>query len=278
MRGLFKALINIAGGLILASLEARYILAIGEQEFALTKKPKTNNLELFMRLHRFYVNPEIGTDSKVVIHDSELFHQLRNVFRFTIGGQVILLDNTGFEYLAMISDFGKGDATFQIISRTESVRIPNRELHLYASLIKKSNFEWVLEKGTELGVTKFIPIISDRSEKKSLNVERAEKILREASEQSGRAILPTLASVTTLEDALATDIPIFAFDPSGDVFTVEHTHNYSPLGILIGPEGGWSEKELFLFKKENVRIHTLGELVLRAETASVAVASLILLQ
>lgn len=231
-----------------------------------------------MRLHRFYVTEEITQGKDFVIRDADLYHQLRNVFRFTVGGQVILLDNTGFEYLSMITSFERGSLSFTLISKTESKTNPTRELHVYASLIKNSNFEWVLEKGTELGVTKFIPIISERSEKKNLNVERAEKIIREASEQSGRATLPVLGEVMKLEDIVMTDIPLFAFDPSGDPFTIEHTHNYSPLAVLIGPEGGWSDRELFLFKKENVRIYSLGSTILRAETASIAVSSLILLQ
>lgn len=138
--------------------------------------------------------------------------------------------------------------------------------------------EWVLEKGTELGVSVFVPLVSDRSEKKNLNVERAEKILIESSEQSGRTVVPKLRDVVTFDEAIVEDFPCFAFHPKGDVFTIEHTQNYSPLGIFIGPEGGWSDREIFLFKQNNVRVYSLGEQTLRAETAAVAISSLILLQ
>lgn len=231
-----------------------------------------------MRLHRFYIPQEIGDSKTVVIRDSNFLHQLKNVFRFTIGGQVILFDNSGYEYHVLISSFDKGEVTCAVVSKKEGENAPLRGLHLYCSVIKKDHFEWVLEKGTELGVSHFVPVLSDRSEKKNLNMERAQRILIEASEQSGRVTIPTLAEVTEFEDTLNADFPCFAFHPTGEVFTINHTHNYSPLGIFIGPEGGWTEREIFLFKKNDIKVHSLGPQILRAETAAIAVSSLILLQ
>ncbi len=231
-----------------------------------------------MRLHRFYTPEEIGDKDSVVIRDSALIHQLLSVFRFTVGGQIILFDNTGFEYYILISSLENGEIMGSVISKKESKNTPARELHLFYSITKKDTFEWVLEKGTELGVTRFIPILSDRSEKKNINIERAEKILIEASEQSGRATLPVLSQIMNLEDAINAEFPCFAFDPKGDTFTIEHAQNYSPLGIFVGPEGGWTDREIFLFKKNNMRVYSLGHQTLRAETAAVAISSLILLQ
>ncbi len=231
-----------------------------------------------MRLHRFYIEQQIGDSNTVTIRNSDLFHQLKNVFRLNIGGQIILFDNSGYEYHVIISSFERGEITCGVVSKKEGESNSLRELHLFCSLIKKDHFEWVLEKGTELGVTRFIPLVSDRSEKKNLNMERAEKILIEASEQSGRVVLPTIATITPLEDALDVSFPCFAFHPEGDVFTVNHTQNHSPLGIFIGPEGGWTDREVFLFKKHGISVHGLGPQILRAETAAIAVTSLILLQ
>jgi 16S rRNA (uracil1498-N3)-methyltransferase len=231
-----------------------------------------------MRIHRFFVSQPIDDQKEVTLHDSSLFHQLKNVFRFTVGGQVILLDNSGFEYHAMIYGFNNGNVTFSIVSKRMSKNIPEREVYLFFSLIKKDKLEWILEKGTELGITRFIPIISDRSEKKDFNMERAEKILKEASEQSGRATIPTISETVEFANVLPQEFPCFAFDPKGNVFTVEHAQKFSPLGIFIGPEGGWTDKEIFLFKKHDVKVYSLGTQILRAETAAVAISSLILLQ
>ncbi len=231
-----------------------------------------------MRLHRFYIPQEIADTDTFVIRDKDTIHQLRNVFRMTIGGQAIFFDGSGYEYHVIISSFDRGEIACTVVSRTKGKNNAERELHLFCSIIKKDLFEWILEKGTELGVTHFVPLVSDRSEKKNLNMERAQRILIEASEQSGRVILPTLGEITEFDDALKTEMPCFAFHPDGDVFTINHTQNYSPIGIFIGPEGGWTDREIFLFKKQNVSIHSLGSQILRAETAAIAVASLILLQ
>lgn len=230
-----------------------------------------------MRLHRFFVPEPIGKSDTVVVRDSSLTHQLRHVFRFTVGGQVILLDNSGYEYRAMINEFHPSGVTFSIVSKRESPNAPSRELYLFVSIIKKDKFEWIVEKGTELGVSKFIPIVSDRSEKKSLNIERLEKIILEASEQSGKAIRPTVMEPIKFGDALLQEYPCFAFHPTGDVFTVEHAQNFSPLGVFIGPEGGWSDKEIFAFKQNKIKVYSLGNSILRAETAAIAVSTLLLL-
>ena len=231
-----------------------------------------------MRLHRFFVSDPIGEEKTVILEDSALVHQLKNVFRFTVGGQVILFDNSGIEYRAMIADLKNGSVTFSIVSSREGQAAPKRELHLFFSLIKKDKMEWILEKGTELGVSAFIPVVSDRSEKKNLNMDRANKILRESSEQSGRTVIPQICDVATFDEVISQDFPCFAFHPKGDVFTIEHTQNYSPLGIFIGPEGGWSAREVFLFKQNNIKVYSIGEQILRAETAAVAISGLILLQ
>lgn len=231
-----------------------------------------------MRLHRFYIPQEIGDQKTIVVRDTALFHQLKNVFRLTTGGQVIVFDNSGYDYHALISSFERGETTLAIVSKKESENTPAREVHLFSSVIKKDHFEWVLEKCTELGVSHFHPIISDRSEKKNINMERAEKIVVEASEQSGRGIIPVISPIIDFEESLTQDFHCFAFHPSGKIFTINHTQNYSPLGIFIGPEGGWTERELFLFKKNDIGVYSIGPQILRAETASVAISSLILLQ
>src|SRR3990167_5731943 len=220
-----------------------------------------------MRLHRFFVPEQIGDSDTVIVKDSSLTHQLRHVFRFTVGGQVILMDNSGMEYRALINEFLPSSVVFSIASKRESKNIPTREVILFSALVKKDKYEWIVEKGTELGVSHFAPVISDRSEKKDLNVERLQKIIKEASEQSGRATIPTISEPVSLEEALEAEFPCFAFHPVADNFVIEHAQNFSPLGIFIGPEGGWTDKEIFLLKKRGVKIYSLGSLTLRSETA-----------
>ncbi len=135
----------------------------------------------------------------------------------------------------------------------------------------------MLEKGTELGVSYFHPIISERSEKKNINFERARKIVREASEQSGRGSLPSISDLANFEDSLNNDFSSIAFHPTGDKFNKNDFEREKAIGIFIGPEGGWSNKELELFTEKGVKILSFGQQILKAETAAIVASSLLLL-
>lgn len=233
-----------------------------------------------MRPHRFYINQSIPESGEIVVSDVELTHQLRRVFRFTPGNSVIVFDGSGFDFTCEIISFEKESVTFSVIEKKVNQGNFKCEVFLFASLIKNSNYEWILEKCTELGVSHFIPVISERSEKKNLNYDRARKIIKEAVEQSGRGTLPKMYEAIPLEAVFEKySMPFVAFHIDGEHFRQGNdkfpmTNN--KIGILIGPEGGWSERELVLFKEKNVPIYSLGNQVLRAETAAVAVSSLVL--
>lgn len=241
-----------------------------------------------MRLHRFFIEDHLRNKKDLTLYDKELIHQLKDVFRFRTGDKIILLDNSGFEYLSEIVVLAKGKLEIKIIQQDANLNSPKREVWLFVSLIKKDKFEWILEKGTELGVSHFVPILSERSEKKDLHRERAEKIIKEASEQSGRGTLPVLHELIQLKEIFSNQEkfpPLITFHPGGEKFDVMKTNSPSntlgtiktPVGVLIGPEGGWSEKEILLLKEKNIPICSLGSQVLRAETAAIAVSSLLLL-
>jgi 16S rRNA (uracil1498-N3)-methyltransferase len=242
-----------------------------------------------MRLHRFFVRESLKNKQSISIFDKELLHQWKNVFRLASGDKVILLDDTGYEYHAQFTLLSKEKAELDIAEQKLSDNIPEKELWLFAALIKKDNFEWIIEKATELGVSHIVPILTERSEKKNLNMERAQKIVTEASEQSGRGIRPQLHPVTDLGDITTSDIreqlgfetvPLVVFDVKGEKFVPSAAQNLfqdNKLGIFVGPEGGWSEKELETFMLHKMPTYTLGSKVLRAETAVIAIASLLML-
>ena len=233
-----------------------------------------------MRLHNFFIKEKINGRENILVADSSLIKQWIGVLRFQTGSQVILLDNSGKEHLAIFVSLAWDGAKLKILETKESKNIPEKEIYLCQSLIKKDKMEWVFEKGTELGVSFFLPILSERSEKKKINKERAEKIITEASEQSGRGVKPYLHELKTLEEILEDfPIPSICFDPSGKDFSVYKDNFLSKkeVGIFIGPEGGWSERELRIFKEKNIPIFSLGRQILRAETAAIAVSAIMLL-
>lgn len=230
-----------------------------------------------MRLHRFFINKEIQERGEVIVADKVLLHQWKKVFRFGEGDRVILFDGSGFDYICQFVLLTKAKGVLNIVEARKNEFAPKKEIHLFQSVIKKDNFEWVLEKGTELGVSYFHPIISERSEKKNINFERAEKIIIEASEQSGRGKLAEIQEVSDLESCLDNNFPSVVFHLDGEEFKKEDFANEKIMGVFIGPEGGWSDREINLFKEKGVKILSLGMQTLKAETAAIAVSALLLL-
>ncbi|MEK7179875.1 MAG: RsmE family RNA methyltransferase [Patescibacteria group bacterium] len=229
-----------------------------------------------MRLHRFFVEESLHNKKEIHIVRKDLINQWKNVFRFKPGDNIILFDDSGFEFLCEITLLSAEKTTVSIISFEKNIVVPKKEIYLFCSLIKKDKFEWVLEKGTELGVSHFIPIISERSEKKNLNMDRAKKIITEAVEQSGRVFIPHLYDIVSLKDVFKTyPISYVVFDREGErinISSLPHT-----LGVLIGPEGGWSESERKLFEIHNVSSSSFGNFTLKSETAAIAAATLFLI-
>ena len=225
-----------------------------------------------------YLMPKIGDRKEITISDSGFLNQWRHVFRLNTGAIVVLLDNSGFEYLAQFTTLTYLKAEFAILEKRKNKFLPKKEVFLFQALIKTDKFEWILEKGTELGVSHFRPVITHRAVAKKLNLPRARKIIRESAEQSGRGLLPSLYEPMKLEELVSTyEFPYIAFDPTGKPWTHKDFETTNALGVLIGPEGGWSEQELKLLRDKNIPVISLGPQILRAETAAVALASLLLL-
>lgn len=230
-----------------------------------------------MKVHRFFVEEEIGERKTLEIKTEHLLHQWRNVLRFVAGDKVVLFDGRGSDFLCEISAITKNVASLSVLEETAGV-IPSKKITLFVSLIKRENFELVLEKATELGVSHIVPVIADRSEKKSLNHERALKIVIEASEQSGRANIPFLDEVVTIEEAVEKykkEVSLVVFDPTG-ISNREILTKDSSLGLFVGPEGGFTPAELEFFAEKEIPIIKLGEQILRAETANIVALSCVM--
>jgi 16S rRNA (uracil1498-N3)-methyltransferase len=237
-----------------------------------------------MRLHSFFIKEKLIENGEITLADSDLLHQWRSVFRFTSGATLLLCDNSGDRFLSTIVSLEKNFARVAVGSATPGANETPLSLTLITAIAKKDTFEWVVEKGTEIGVTRFAPVTSERSEKKNINMLRIEKIAREASEQCGRGTLPIINNLVSLPEAIdtlhRTSTHIIAFDKSGQVFDaslLRNNHRHTSIGVIIGPEGGWTERELSLFTEKQIPLYSLGQRTLRAETAALSVASLLLL-
>lgn len=229
-----------------------------------------------MRLHRFYVDPdEIELDHTFWLKDERLRNQWTRVLRYREGDQAVLFDGVATERLYKLVQIEQDAIKLELVTEFER-KLPEKHVYLFFSLLKKDKNDWVLQKCTELGVRNFVPVLAERSEKTGFNLERAEKIVIEAAEQCGRSDIPyvrePLALSTVLEECKE-KIQLLVCDETLDN---NEQLSDSPIGIFIGPEGGWTEAELKLFEAAAAGHFHLGSLTLRAETAAVAAATKLL--
>lgn len=241
-----------------------------------------------MRLHRFYISPaDIELDKTIWVKSPELRNQWLKVFRYRVGDEVILFDGEAVERLYKIMQIEPDVMRVELVTEFER-KLPSRHIYLFWSLLKKDKNDWVIQKCTELGVRNFVPLIAERSEKMGFNVERATKIAIEAAEQCGRSDIPHLREPVSLQEALAeykNKVNLLICEASfesrdasaeADRGSQLETRDSLPTGVLIGPEGGWTDAELALFKSQNLNGLPLGNLVLRAETAAIVACTKLL--
>lgn len=236
-----------------------------------------------MKLHRFYV-ADTELTQNFWLQDGGLYHQWTKVLRFEVGREIVLFNDQSQERLYRIVKFGDNAIHLELITEMES-KTPNKEIYLCFSLLKKDKNDWVLQKCTELGVSHFIPIISERTEKTGFDVERAEKIVIEASEQCGRTDIPRVREPITLETAIEElqgasllqggTLLMVAEQGSPLRSSILNLQSQESIGILVGPEGGWTDSEKQLFTDKGLKHLALSDFTLRAETACITAASLL---
>lgn len=238
--------------------------------------------------HRFFVTPE-AIQRDMIQFPQPIAEQIRNVLRLTQGERVIALMNDGWECDVIISAVSKLEVAGQIVGRRLNANEPRARVTLYQCLLKKDHFEWVLQKCTEIGVSRFVPVISRRTvvrDSKRANKsrsERWERILTEAAEQSGRGFIPFLDEPKAFDDALIdsadSDLRVIAWEEEASQrFEVAPGSPPGRIAVFIGPEGGFDRAEIERAREQGVQPITLGSRTLRAETAGIVLATLALHQ
>jgi 16S rRNA (uracil1498-N3)-methyltransferase len=227
-----------------------------------------------MRYHRFIGNFDLSQKT-IEVTDMGLISQWHSVLRLKTSDIVILCDGKGNESEAVILNMEKKVTTLSIVDSKHAIRGTQKDITLYVSILRRENFEIVVQKATEIGITKIVPLLTERTVKTGFNENRFKKIILEASEQSGRTILPSIAEPMKFSEAMQSINPkeTFFFDISGKPVST-FDFKLSTLNLFIGPEGGFSEKEVQVAKDHGCIIASLGELTLRAETAAIVVSYL----
>ncbi len=215
---------------------------------------------------------------ELTITNRELVNQLKNVFRLKAGNIIFLADGKLKEAEAEIAKIFASQIELKILSVKENENESPVYGVLYASILKKQNFELVVQKAVEAGIKEITPIIAARTIKTGISQERLKTIIKEAAEQSERGILPKLNLPLNFKEALEiakSNDANFIFDQIGLLAAKDiKEKSGNKIGIFIGPEGGWTEEELNLAKENGCKIANLGKLVLRAETAAIVASFL----
>ena len=230
-------------------------------------------------MHRFFVT---DIHDNWVVFSAEQAHQISAVLRLQPGQRLIVLDDQGWEYEAELAAVDRKRTTAVLLNQRPAANEPTRQLTLYQSLLKRDNFEWVLQKGTELGVARFAPLITERTvARRPKSEKRWQRILTEAAEQSRRGRIPELAAPVPLNQALAGLPPdataLIAWEAAeAGAVRVALSEKPAAVSLFIGPEGGFTAAEIDQARRCGVLPITLGRRILRAETAAVVAAALVL--
>ena len=207
--------------------------------------------------------------------DKKQSHYISKVMRIKENGKFNVFNNAG-EWVAKIIKIANGFVEFRIVKQLRSIENSN-EIWLAFSPIKSNYFNFMIHKATEIGVTRFIPILTERTMVRKLNEKRINKIIIEASEQSNRLKVPSLDKLTKLDTFLKSNQNaniIF-----GDLNTNNKKidiKNKNPLCVLIGPEGDFSLKEREgILKLKNIIPLKINDNILRSETAAISIISII---
>ena len=230
---------------------------------------------------RLYFPGKISLKNPVKLENKQV-HYLINVMRKKIDDSILVFNSVNGEFLAKISEIHKNKIIIDIIKKTRDVKIEN-DIWLLFAPIKKTPTEYIVQKATELGVSKIIPVITERTITKNLNLKRLQDIAIESSEQCERITIPEVCAVKKLKDLIPNwdnDRIIFFCDETirnKDAVKIDFQNlsTKSFGAILVGPEGGFSTNETnYLREKKFIRPIDLGPRILRSDTAVIAALSL----
>ncbi|HNZ55125.1 MAG TPA: RsmE family RNA methyltransferase [Candidatus Paceibacterota bacterium] len=220
-----------------------------------------------MRKDRFFI-PTDYSGEFLVWRDRELAHQLKNVLRLDGDKVVFLFNGRGEEATVSLAEIKDEDLRFKILSVQSAKELGNK-ITLYVSLLKRDNFEFVVQKATEAGVLAIVPIVAARTVKQGDKTERWQIIAKEAAEQSGRLIVPKVCEALSFDEAIRVAAESHELNILFDLNGAKLKKVDGNIGIFVGPEGGFSPAEIGLAQEKGFSKFSLGDFTLRAETAAI---------
>lgn len=246
-------------------------------------------------MHRFFVSPKAINEGQVVLEGGQA-HQVLEVLRLRVGSDLQVLDNAGWQYDARIVSTDGGRIAALLSGRRLVDTEPRAKITVYQGLLRPARFEFMLQKCTEIGVVGFVPTITERSvighvsDVSESRLERWQRVILEASEQSGRGKLPVLRPAVMLQQAYGEAAGLSLIGWTGEAArplrevlgpspqSAGGTRRAKPFAInlFVGPEGGFTWEEVEVARSYGIGPVSLGRRTLRAETAALVLAALVL--
>lgn len=228
----------------------------------------------------FLINSKIVQNNKIQISDKDLYKHIIKVLRAKVGEKLLFLDENEIQYETNIDEIGTGSFECRITKQYKSERKLGINLYIAQSVLNSDAQTSSIQKATELGVKGIIPLYTDNcAVKESViknKIEKWQKIALESVKQCERADIPTVFEMSKIQDVVKNYKQIIVFaerDAQSDFFTYVKQNKINKddsILVIIGPEGGFSQKEFDFFKQNNIPLITLGNLIYRADTALTA--------
>ena len=222
----------------------------------------------------FFIDSNNKTDNKIVISDADNYRHIARSLRARCGEKLLLIDENQIQYETKISEINSKEVICEIEKSYLSKRDLEFDLFLAQSPLRSDAQLTVMEKATELGVRGVYPVFTDNCALRVNKQEKWQKVMFEASKQCERAKIPTCFAPTTFEEILQKDLDKIivlaerSTEKSLKQYLNEHpTKKGERILAIIGPEGGFSQKEFDYFRSKNLPLISLGDLILKAETA-----------
>ena len=238
-------------------------------------------------MHRFFVPPEWIRGDRVVLQGATA-HQVSHVLRMSTGDEIAVLDGSGREYTVGLGTFARDRVEGRVAAVHEGDGAPVMSIVLYQGTLKGDRFQWVLQKGTELGVSSFVPVVCRRSVARHTAGGPGGRHLRwmatitEAAEQCGARRLPELLGPTPFRaacdrvDPSHTSIIPWEEEAATDLRGALECSSSRYVNLFIGPEGGFEPEEVEYARSRGIVPVSLGRRILRSETAAITAVAAVL--
>ena len=231
-----------------------------------------------MEIKRFFVTPDCLVDNKIYLTGMAYKH-LGLVLRAKVGYKVIICLNNGKEYNCTIEKINSNTTVLNVDNIVEADK-RNKEVTLYAAILKNSKLDYVVQKAVELGVAEFYPFISQRCADKKFNLERARVIALESAQQCGSSFLTNIHEPITFDEVIKKqkdyDTSLIAYECENKDAIKDIDIKGNKIALIVGPEGGFEQKEVQDIVNAGSTSVTLGKRILRADTAGIVFPALVL--